>query len=292
MAKRQNFGFQKRQKEADKQKKKEEKAERKRARREEADDGATGTDEGAEADEESDPGAGTSELRAVAEGAVHAQARGAVAERAVHPTPRRAVLAEAAGRARLEPELATRLEALCEAGWDLWDRFDNQVRRQAFHPFVAADYPEVLEALIPLRAPGLRFLEWGSATGVITIMADLLGFEAYGIELDPALVDQARELARVTGSGATFTAGSLTPTGYRWRDSSGDERLGTIGHGESGYLQLGMPLEEFDVVFGYPWPGEAPMMLDLMRVHGRPDAVFLLHGTEGVQMYRGGRAVA
>ncbi|MEX0893046.1 MAG: hypothetical protein WEB88_12835, partial [Gemmatimonadota bacterium] len=181
---------------------------------------------------------------------------------------------------------------LCEAGWDLWDRFDNQVRRQAFHPFVAADYPEVLEALIPLRAPGLRFLEWGSATGVITIMADLLGFDAYGIELDPALVDQARELARVTGSGATFTAGSFTPTGYRWRDSSGDERLGTIGHGESGYLQLGMALEEFDVVFGYPWPGEAPMMLDLMRVHGRPDAVFLLHGTDGVQLYRRGRAVA
>ena len=28
------------------------------------------------------------------------------------------------------------------------------------------------------RGPGLRFLEWGAATGVITIIADLLGFDA------------------------------------------------------------------------------------------------------------------
>jgi hypothetical protein len=248
MGKRDNYGFQKRQKETDKQKKREEKAEKKRARRE-AD---AGTDV-AESDEE--------------------------AERSSPP----------ADHAALDPELDARLRALCQEGWEIWDRFDSQVRRRAFHPFVAADYRVVLEALIPLRQPGLKFLEWGSATGVITIMADLLGFDAYGIELDGDLVDQARELARATGSGATFTAGSFSPTGYRWRDRSGDERLGTIGHGASGYLQLGMPLEDFDVVFGYPWPGEEPMMLDLMGAYGRADARFLVHGTGGVKVYVGGR---
>jgi hypothetical protein len=188
----------------------------------------------------------------------------------------------------LEADLHERLETLCDTGWEIFDRFDNEIRQKTFHAFVAADYPVVLATLVELRAPGRRFLEWGSATGVITIMADLLGFEAYGIEIDGSLVAQARELADRNGSGARFIAGSFLPAGYRWRQPGGDERLGTIATGESGYLQLGMPLEDFDVVFGYPWPGEEGMMLDLMRVHGRPDATLLIHTPEGIRVYRGG----
>ena len=117
----------------------------------------------------------------------------------------------------LESGLRARVAALFDEGYDLWDRFDIKVRQKSFHPFVAADYDVVLEALLPLRAPGLKFLEWGSATGIITIMADLLGFEAYGIELDSSLVGHARDLARRNGSEARFAAGSFLPSGYRWR---------------------------------------------------------------------------
>jgi hypothetical protein len=141
------------------------------------------------------------------------------------------------------------------AGWEIFDRFDNEFRQNDFHAFVAADYPVVLATLVELRAPGRRFLEWGSATGVITIMADLLGFEAYGIEIDGSLVEQARELAAGTGHGPGSPRGASSPPGTDGNQPGGDERLGTISTGESGYLQLGMPLEEFDVVFGYPWPG-------------------------------------
>ncbi len=188
----------------------------------------------------------------------------------------------------LEPGLRQRLAELCQAGWEIFDRFDNDIRQKDFHAFVAADYPVVLATLVELRAPGQRFLEWGSATGVIAIMADLLGFEAYGIEIDERLVEQARELARHHDSGARFTAGSFLPAGYRWRPRGGDERLGTISTGASGYLKMGMPLEDFDVVFGYPWPGEEDMMLDLMRVHGRADAILLIHTPTGMKVYRGG----
>src|SRR5690606_25573777 len=87
-----------------------------------------------------------------------------------------------------DPALQARLDALLAEGWEIWDRFDREVRDLAWHPFVAADYERVLATLITLRAPGKRFLEWGSATGVITIMADMLGFEACGIELDAGLV--------------------------------------------------------------------------------------------------------
>ncbi len=196
----------------------------------------------------------------------------------------------AAGDAPLDAPLEARLDALLADGWAIWERFDRTVREPGFHPFVAADYDVVRAALGPLRAPGRRFLEWGSATGIITIMADLMGFDACGIELDPSLVETARSLATRHASRARFVAGSFLPAGYRFRGRDGDSRTGTIGEGPSGYLQLGRALEDFDVVFGYPWGGEAPLMLDVMQRYGGRDALLLLFDTNGgVRSYRGGR---
>jgi hypothetical protein len=199
---------------------------------------------------------------------------------------------DAAAVPALDPVLRARLHALAEEGREIWDRFDMEVRQNDFHPFVAADYENVLQALMALRAPGQRFLEWGSATGIITIMADMLGFEAYGIELDAALVDTARALAAKHGSGARFAAGSFLPSGYRYRPRHGDGRLGTIGDGESGYRELGVPLDDFDLVYAYPWGGEEPMMLDLMKSYGGRDARLLLLTGSEVRVYRGGRLVS
>lgn len=192
----------------------------------------------------------------------------------------------------LEPALRARLEALTDAGFEIFDRFDDEVRSEHWHPFVPADYGRVLEALLPLRGSGLRFLEWGSGTGVITIMADMLGFEACGIELDPALVEIARGLAERFDSKARFAAASFIPAGYVWRPAGGgDGRMGTIGEGRSGYLELGIPLDDFDLVYGYPWSGEEPMMHDLMRSYGGRGARLLVAGAEGVRVFRDGREV-
>jgi predicted cobalt transporter CbtA len=102
-----------------------------------------------------------------------------------------------AAEAALDPTLRARVHALIDEGAEIYDRFDREVRDQNWHPFVPGDYGGILQALLEFRAPGggLKFLEWGSATGVVVIMADLLGFEAYGIELDAGLVSIARSLA-------------------------------------------------------------------------------------------------
>lgn len=182
--------------------------------------------------------------------------------------------------------LGARLTSLLEEGRTIWSRFDSDVRQQRFHPFMPSDYERVLRALLSLRGPGLRFLEWGSATGVITIMADLLGFEAYGIEIDPELVATARDLAERSESDARFAVGSFLPDGYEWKPDSGDGRLGTIGRGASGYPELGRGLEDFDLVFAFPWEGETPIMHDLMqRRAGSGASLLLYHSTEGVQVY-------
>jgi hypothetical protein len=189
----------------------------------------------------------------------------------------------------LEPALRARIESVCEEGRAYWHRFDAEVRQKRWHPFVAADYDRVRAALESLCVPGRRFLEWGSATGVITIVADLMGFDSCGIELDPALVRVARDLAARTESKARFAVGSFIPLGWRWRPRGADGRTGTIGDGPSGYLELGRPLSDFDVVYAFPWSGEEPMMLDLFRCHGHADARLLLHSAQhGVRAYRRG----
>ena len=180
-----------------------------------------------------------------------------------------------------DPVLRARIDAVCEEGRELWHRFDAEVRQQRWHPFVAADYDVVRSALEPLRAPGRRFLEWGSATGVITIVADLMGFDACGIELDASLVRVARDLAARAGSRARFANGSFIPMGWEWRPRNADGRPGTIGDGSSGYLELGRPLSDFDIVYAFPWSGEEAMMLDLFRCHGHEDALLLLHDCQG-----------
>jgi hypothetical protein len=193
----------------------------------------------------------------------------------------------------LDQKLQARLDGLCEEGDEMATRFENDVRSKQWHPFKPAKYRVVLQALIKYRGPNIRFLEWGSATGVITIMADLLGYEACGIELDASLVEVSRELAERNQSKARFAAGSFLPTGYRWEPESGDGRLGTIGEGMAGYDELGIDLKEFDVVFGFPWDGEDDMMLDLMTECGGTEARLLVNmANRGIYEYRGGQRQA
>jgi hypothetical protein len=124
-------------------------------------------------------------------------------------------------------------------------------------------------------------------------MADMLGFDACGIEIDSTLVAMAREAASRHRSNARFVTGSFLPTGYRFRAGEGDGRTGTIDDsGKSGYLELGLPLEEFDVVFAYPWGGEEAVMLDVMQRYGRADALLLLYDSDNTaRIYRGGRLI-
>jgi len=190
----------------------------------------------------------------------------------------------------LDPALQATLNQLCDEGSEIWARFDRDVRSRRWHSFVSSDYNRVLSALLAVRRPGARFLEWGSATGVVAIIADLLGYEAYGIELDERLVEVAVEMAGRYGSGVRFAAGSFLPAGYVWRPTHGDGRLGTLGEGGSGYLKLGRSLDDFDLVYAYPWDGEEVLMHDLMRVHGARDARLMLHHASGdTRVFRRGR---
>lgn len=181
-----------------------------------------------------------------------------------------------------QPDLdPARLDDLLRRGEAIWREFEDR-QGTRHHLFVPCDQRLAVEPLRRLRRDATTFLEFGSAAGVVTILADRLGFEAYGIEIEPWLVRQATDLAQRLRSGATFVEGSFVPREYQ-EDVTllAPDRLTPTG-GADAYDEIGMTLRDFDVVFAYPWPGEEDWLFELMRRHARPRARLLTYdATDG-----------
>ena len=86
---------------------------------------------------------------------------------------------------------------------------DDGVRRMQqvdCFDFVPSNYEVAWNVLASL--PRGRFCEWGSGLGIAVGLAEILGFDAMGIELDADLAEVSRELLRAHGLSAVIEAGS------------------------------------------------------------------------------------
>src|SRR6266566_9914702 len=116
--------------------------------------------------------------------------------------------------ARVSDQVA-RLIATCSRGWERFfaDHADHQAPR--FVPSVPERVFAVLEEVTTRHLPPNRvFCEWGSGFGTATCLAALLGYEAYGLEIDEELVRLSRAIARRRGIPVTMLCTSLFPEGY------------------------------------------------------------------------------
>ncbi len=159
---------------------------------------------------------------------------------------------------------------LWNEAYEIWERFE---KKNGFEAYVPADYAQVLRSLQSLQGKATTFLEWGSGLGVATIMAGRLGFEAYGLEIAPQLVDHSRELCQRYASNAIFAQGSFIPNEYHWSPSTGDDGTRTDFDAPDGYDTLDMRLKDFDIVYAYPWPDEHAIFTDILKRHGRPGLI-------------------
>lgn len=157
-----------------------------------------------------------------------------------------------------------RLEHLLRRGSELWRDF-LAGRGGLFHGFIPADHRGAHEALLAERPRCHSFLELGSGIGLITVLAALQGYDAYGIEIDSELVAIARDLDAEFGAGSTFAQGSFVPSGYRDEVSLLDADFLTVTEGADAYEELGLELDSFDLVYVYPWPGEEEWAEELVR---------------------------
>ena len=101
---------------------------------------------------------------------------------------------------------------------------------------------------------------------MVAILAALQGYDAVGVEIDAALVEESRELAVRYDARARFEHGSYEP-------------------GKPGLKVVAA--KNRAVVYVYPWPGEEPQFL--RRFDETADAgAFLLMclGPEDIRVYR------
>lgn len=157
--------------------------------------------------------------------------------------------------------------------------------------FVPCDPVKVAAALMAIDrlriAPGRQFCEWGSGSGVVTCVAAMMGYSAVGIEIEPELVEIARGFAEQFELPVSFFEGNFIPVGAEslpdpegalsWLDPGGPD-----GHDEAG-----LDIDDFDVIFAYPWPGEEAVIEGVFERHAAAGALLLTYrGVEDVMLQR------
>lgn len=155
--------------------------------------------------------------------------------------------------------------------------------------FVPSDFVTVYHALRTITrldlGAGHSFCEWGSGLGVVTIMAEMQGFQACGIEIDRDLVDAANELAEAFDSQAEFVHGSFIPPGS---EACAEQAYAEHDHGvawlcteaDSAYEELERDPDDFDLIFAYPWPGEESVVDQLFDRCAADGALLLTYGQQ------------
>lgn len=165
---------------------------------------------------------------------------------------------------RCTDEVFERLLQRSDAEWEAFSQ-----RRPAFQRFIQADLRLAREALIEARDAagglGLRFVELGSGVGSIAILADLLGFDSYGIEVDSELFETSLALSEEFGSKVELVEGSFVPPEFMDSVEHFDDEFPTPIDGADAYAELGLQLADFDVIYLYPWPGEEEWYAELLE---------------------------
>ncbi|MFK7740091.1 MAG: hypothetical protein AB8H80_07175 [Planctomycetota bacterium] len=169
------------------------------------------------------------------------------------------------------------------------DRWFARDEHQAGIGFIPSHYEQVWHALSAIRhqhADARRLLEWGSGFGVVAGFSELLGLDAYGIEIDRDLVIAANELLGEHELQATLAHGSFVPASFDGDDFF-DLETRTVFGAPDAYNELGFDLDDFDLVFAYPWPTEEELYCEMFRRNADFGAVLLTWSRqEGMRAYR------
>jgi hypothetical protein len=178
-------------------------------------------------------------------------------------------------------EAEQRCDAFFEAGLD-----------RRYPRYLPSNPEKVFAAIATLKESGILrgdvFCEWGSGFGIATCMASLLGFKAYGIEIEDGLVKLSTELAQDLSIPAEYLCTSYLPEGYEECEGIGGKDLlppqATTSGGaiiDTNPLYDGLDPGEVDLFFVYPWPGQEEFMMELFDEVASEDAILLIYQADG-----------
>lgn len=157
--------------------------------------------------------------------------------------------------------------------------------------FVPSDYPMVYSMLRHITdaklAPGAAFCEWGSGLGIVAGLAALLDFDVYGIEIEQDLVDDSENFLEQFDLHAQFACGSYVPQDGQALTDDADESSWLALSGANAYDALGLEIDDFDIIFVYPWPGEEQTVRRLFSRFASVGALLVTYrGLEEIRVTR------
>lgn len=178
-----------------------------------------------------------------------------------------------------------------EAGQIQVDHFHYQKKGTPYPAFIPSDAATVYRSLRTIAethlATGRRFCEWGSGFGITAGLASTLDFDACGIEIHAELVAEAERLAQHFNLGVQFVCGSLVPHGGEQLANQTSDFAWLHPEADDAYDELGLEVEDFDLIFAYPWPGEEFAIEDLFERFAATGALLATyHGVQGMRVQR------
>jgi SAM-dependent methyltransferase len=171
-----------------------------------------------------------------------------------------------------------------QAYWDQW-------HKRPIEQYVACDFRDVWHCLKLLSenqmTNGKMFCEWGSGFGIVTALASILGFEAIGIEAESFLVDESKKFLAGQGIAAEIWHGNFLPAGSQRLAKSQSHHASLFHNVADAYSQHDFQLDDFAVVFAYPWPGEDHFLQEVFRHYAADGALLLMFlGPYQVELHR------
>jgi len=171
-----------------------------------------------------------------------------------------------------------------QAYWDQW-------HKQPIEQYVACDFRDVWRAMSQLTesklARGNTFCEWGCGFGIVTGLASQLGWEAVGIEAEAFLVEQAKRFLQRNQLAGEVLHGNFLPPGSERLARSQSDHASLFHQVENAYEKHDLQLDDYALIFAYPWPGEHHFLQEVFRCYGGEDALMLMFlGPYEIELFR------
>lgn len=175
-------------------------------------------------------------------------------------------------------------DARLQLYWDQW-------HTKPIEQYVACDFRDVWQSLRFVTennlAHGKLFCEWGCGFGIVTALASMLGFEAIGIEAEPFLVDEARKFLSAQRVTAEIWNGNFLPDGSERLAKSQSNHASLFHNVPDAYSEHEIDVDDFALIFAYPWPGEDQFLQEVFRHHAADGALLLMFlGPYQIELYR------
>lgn len=170
---------------------------------------------------------------------------------------------------------------------EYWDQWCERPIEQ----YVACDFRYVWQALQSLLrkdiVKGKSFVEWGSGFGVVTALAWYSGFSAVGIEAELFLVEEGRKLLNQHAIQAELWHGNFLPSGAEQLAATQSDHPSLFHQVPSAYAQNDCSIDDFALIFAYPWPGEEHFQRDVFCRYAAADALLLMfRGPYQIELYQ------